>query len=409
MGLSLQNFLNLLLNNMKILYYSPHPILNTAHEAGYATHINEMIEAFRNLGHDVMPVIMGGTKANNTKENVAETGKLKKFAKKLIPKIIWETLKDIQLLRFDKYAAKKLDKAIKSFHPDLIYERANFLQLSGIKMAKKRRIKHVLEINSPYVKERTTLQGKSLLLKKALSVEKEQLSQTNLPVVVSSALQNYFSEKHGFSKESFLITPNAINLNSFSVNMEQTESLSSKYKPNNEIIIGFVGSFFPWHGIDLLIKAFAELTEDSHNIKLMIIGSGEIETELKKLANKLCPKKIIFTGKVPHIDIFNYISLFDIAVMANSNWYGSPVKIFEYAILKKPIIAPDFVPLQDVMENKKDALLIQPNIKNIKSAMQKLISDKQVREKLSENFYNKIINNYTWEKNAINVLEKINT
>lgn len=392
---------------MKILYYSPHPMLNTAHQAGYATHINEMINAFRELGHEVLPVIMGGTKANNEDSGVADKSKLKNIVKKFIPKILWETLKDIQLQRFDKYAETVFEKAIKEYQPDLIYERANYLQLSGINISKKHNIKHVLEINSPYTEERITLQGKSLLLKRAINIEKEQTLKTNLPVVVSSALQNYFSEKYNIKKNHFLITPNAINLNKITTNTVLVEELNSKYKPKGELIIGFVGSFFKWHGIDILIKAFAKVSISNPNVKLIIIGTGEIEKELKELAIQTSSKQIIFTGRISHNEIFNYISIFDIAIMPNSNWYGSPVKVFEYGILKKAIIAPDYMPLKDVMQNNKDAILIQPNVENLKNAMQKLISDKELRNKLALSFYNKIINNYTWKKNAEKVLNQI--
>ena len=391
---------------MKILYYSPHPMLNTAHQAGYATHINEMIEAFQNLGHEVLPVIMGGTEIGGTQNGVSES-KIKKLAKKFIPVVLWETLKDIQLLRFDKFAEKTLAMSVKKFQPDLIYERANYLQLSGINVAKKKKIKHILEINAPYVEERITLQGKSLLLKIASNIEKRQLSQTNLPVVVSTALQNYFSGKYNIPSKHFLVTPNAINLNKISTDTDKIKILKNQYNQNNDIIIGFIGSFFRWHGIDMLIEAFCKLNNNIKNIKLILIGSGEIDQELKVLANKLCStQKIIFTGSIPHSEIFNYIKLFDIAVMSNSNWYGSPVKIFEYGIMKKAIIAPNLGPLQDIITTKKEALLIVPSVENLKIAIKKLIINTKLREKLEENFYNKIKNNYTWSKNAINVLKK---
>ena len=137
-----------------------------------------MIVTFRELGHKVLPVIMGGTESENIKEDGAEN-KLKRIAKNIIPKILWETLKDIQLFRFEKYAEKQLEEEVKRFSPDLIYERANYGQVSGVKIAKRYRLKHILEINSPYVEERITLQGKSLFLKKAEQI-KQLIKRKNL-------------------------------------------------------------------------------------------------------------------------------------------------------------------------------------------------------------------------------------
>ncbi len=381
-------------------------MLNTAHHAGYATHINEMISAFRKLGHEVLPVIMGGTQVSETLDGAREN-KIKVIAKNIIPEFIWESLKDIQLLRFDKYAKIILEQNVKKFKPDFIYERANYMQLSGVQVAQKYGIKHTLEVNSPYVEERLSLQGRSLFSKKAENFEKKQLMQSNNIIVVSSALKRYFIERHNISPEKFEVIPNAVNLESVTVNNAKISDLKKKYKSQGEFIIGFVGSFFKWHGIDILIKAFDTIEKDFNSCRLMIIGGGNLESKLKELAQSISPEKIIFTGKVARDEIYNYIDLFDIAVMANSNWYGSPVKIFEYGIMKKAIIAPDYAPLQDVINSGTDGILINPSIENLSSAIKKLISDKQLREKLAKNFYNKILNNYLWVINAERVLSGI--
>lgn len=388
---------------MKILYYSPHPMLNLAHQAGYATHMSEMIDAFKELGHDVLPVIMGGTEATSSNIEMQQS-KLKNLLKKIMPKIFWESLKDFQLLRFDKYAAKVLEQNIQEFNPDLIYERANYGQLSGVNTAQKRGIKHILEMNSPYVEERLTLQGKSLLMKKAFNTERGQLQKTDKIAVVSSALKQYFIEKHGIPENKFIVTPNAINPNSVILNQATINTLTAKYKASGETIVGFVGSFFRWHGIDMLINAFGKLSDDYPKLRLMIIGSGDLDEELKELALQTAEDKIIFTGKISRHDIFNYISLFDIAVSPNAGWYQSPIKIFEYGIMQKPIIAPDYVPLQDVMKHEEDGILIQPTVENLAFAGSRLLNDAELRTKIGNNFHEKVISNHLWTRNAESVL-----
>lgn len=80
---------------MKILYYSPHPHLKLEDNTGYGTHMREIIQAFRSLGHEVFPVIMGGICRKDTQDQdvgMKNTTKIK--IKKYIPSILWETLKD---------------------------------------------------------------------------------------------------------------------------------------------------------------------------------------------------------------------------------------------------------------------------------------------------------------------------
>src|SRR5699024_1448037 len=131
---------------------SPHPHLNLMSPTGFGTHMREMITAFRKIDCQVMPVIMGGEE-NPPKETLDQrsTG-IKELLKKQVSKKVWRTLKDIDLLRFDyRRAAKRLEKAVQSFQPDCIYERCNYLQMSGIRMADKYDLTHIMEINSPYV------------------------------------------------------------------------------------------------------------------------------------------------------------------------------------------------------------------------------------------------------------------
>jgi glycosyltransferase involved in cell wall biosynthesis len=87
----------------------------------------------------------------------------------------------------------------------------------------------------------------------------------------------------------------------------------------------------------------------------------------------------------------------DICVMPGSNWYGSPVKVFEYGILGKAVIAPDNGPLRDIMVHEKDGLLIERDPKVLAETLIKLIEDKELREMLGKNFQKKIFAEYTWE------------
>lgn len=83
--------------------------------------------------------------------------------------------------------------------------------------------------------------------------------------------------------------------------------------------------------------------------------------------------------------------------MMNSNWYGSPVKIFEYGLMKKAVIAPDVAPVRDVMKNGEDGLLVSNSLEEIGNSIKTLISDKALREKLAESWNKKVLKKYTWK------------
>lgn len=390
---------------MKILYYSPHPNLNLQDPTGYGTHMREMINAFRLLGHEVIPLIAGGTEKKGKKSKSNLFSLLKNNFKRSIPSIIWESFRDYSLLLFDRGLRDVLRKVIREIKPDLIYERGNYLQISGVEMAKELGVKHYLEINAPYVEERISFSGKSLLKRRAEIIERKQFLLSDKAFVVSSILKGYFVQKCKIDPQKIYVIPNAIDNHTIKINSVFEGVIRKKYGLSKQIVIGFVGSFFPYHGVDVLINAFSKIVSRYNDIHLLIIGDGEILDLLKKNAQDLgVENKITFTGNVDHADIYNYINIMDIAVMAKSNWYGSPVKIFEYGALGKAIIAPNVVPLRDVMVNKVDGILVNSTVYELERAIKTLIYDVELREKIGRTFQKKVLHEHNWEYMAKKIL-----
>ncbi len=406
---------------MKILYYSPHPNLQLYSPSGYGTHMREMIEAFQSHGHEVKTLIMGGEEIPEEHELGIQfkDNPYKRIVKKATPPLLWQSIKDYNLLKFDQNAATTLEKAVEQFQPDMIYERGFYLMISGVKIAKKFNIKHIVEINAPYIEEKINLEGKTLLKNKAYQNEKVMVEQADQIVVVSSALKYYFEKKYPNIKEKLIVTPNAVNpkkvdesLSSSNTDKLKQELFSyhSRLEGRKMLVIGFVGSIFPYHGVDNLLYAFQSLTKKikDQELILLIVGDGEILNELKELAVKLkIHHNVVFTGNISSSEIYKYIEVMDITVMAKSNWYGSPVKIFEYGIMEKAIIAPNNVPVKDVMVEGEDGLLIEDNIDSLTEALWKLINDPGLRLTLAANFKKKVRNYYTWKKVAKKILDSI--
>ena len=92
--------------------------------------------------------------------------------------------------------------------------------------------------------------------------------------------------------------------------------------------------------------------------------------------------------------------------MANSNWYGSPIKIFEYGIMGKAIIAPDNQPVNEVVSANEEALLVPPEVEPLAQAMRRMLDDPAGRVNMGVRSQQKIFTHYTWAHNASQVLGK---
>jgi len=383
---------------MKILYYSSHPNLNLAAPSGPGTHMREVIGAFKELGHEVETLILGGEEMNQESDIQFSESSSKKILKKILTESMWQTLKDVRLRRFDRYAEKLLWKKIQDFQPDMVYERGYYLMTSGVKMSKKAGTRHIIELNAPYPEEKIAMEGQSFLINKSNQCEYEQVTMSERVVVVSSALKKYLTDRYPEAENKVIVTPNAINLNKLKVENKAVSKLRAQLNFDQKTVIGFVGSIFPYHGVDRLLDAFVSLSSSYPDARLLIVGDGETRAQLEaRCAQLKLQEKVHFSGNVKHSDVPNYIELMDIAVMPKSNWYGSPVKIFEYGLLKKAVLAPDNVPVRDVMIPDVDGILIRDSVNELKSALVRLLKDEDFRNKLASNFHEKVTTKHRWE------------
>ncbi len=170
---------------------------------------------------------------------------------------------------------------------------------------------------------------------------------------------------------------------------------------SDEIVIGFVGSFLIWHKIPLLLKAFEQIASEYSNAKLLLVGYGEEWNYVHELREKsIYKERIKLTGFVSEQELEEYKNTFSIGIMPGSNWYGSPLKLFEYAQSMIPIIAPSSPVVKDLFRDKDAVLFIDENnelnsiVKNIKL----LIEDKVLAKKIAQNAFNLLNGEYSKEQ-----------
>ena len=399
---------------MRILYYSPHPNLRLDVPSGSGTHMREVIRAFREAGHEVKVLVIGDiytpapAQARAAKTPPPQSRRRRLFekirdkVKPFIPSFIWRLAKDIALLRLDRQAEIRLEKLALQFMPDLIYERASYLQLSGSHVANKMKIPHYIEFNSPLHYEAYYFKSASRLTAPfAKKVEEKQLVRATKVICVSSVLKEYFLKQNPkLLEKDVLMLPNAVRVESVKPDKKEVAKIKETHRLHDKTVVGFVGFIYEYHGVDMLIQAFKEVKEIFPHAVLMIAGGGPDGKKYKKMSEELgLGDSVIFPGSIPHEQIFNYYECIDIAVMAKSNWYGSPVKIFEYGVMKKPIVAPDTPPIHDVMVDGKDGIVIPPEKEALVKAISTFMEREDLRLQMGENFHRKVIENHTWKRN----------
>ncbi|MDN5130869.1 glycosyltransferase [Aliarcobacter butzleri] len=217
------------------------------------------------------------------------------------------------------------------------------------------------------------------------------------------------STSHVMAKETNLYTNKNVEVTPFGVDIQQfhpmeVESLFDK----DDIVIGTVKSLEDKYGIEYLIRAFKIVSDKYSNLplKLLIVGGGNLEYNLKNLVKELnIEKKSIFTGKVMFDDTPKYHNMLSIFIaVSNSESFG--VSVIEASSCAKPVIVSNIGGLPEVVENNITGFIVPPrDPSKTAEAIEKFVLDKNLQQQMGQNGREMVKRLYTWNDNVNRMIE----
>ncbi|TDY52006.1 glycosyltransferase involved in cell wall biosynthesis [Aminivibrio pyruvatiphilus] len=181
----------------------------------------------------------------------------------------------------------------------------------------------------------------------------------------------------------------------------------------NTITIGTVKTLAPKYGIDTLLHAFAYIKErmvkkDSPvNLRLMIVGGGPQERELKLLSEKLhISKNCTWIGKIPNHEVPKYLNQIDIYVaLSRSESFG--VAILEASACGLPVVVSDAGGLPEVVVNGVTGFVVRrESPEEAGEAIMRIVENTDLRESMGRKGVEHVKSLYDWQEN-VTVLERI--
>lgn len=355
---------------MQILYHH-----RTASRDGQAVHIDEIIAALRDLGHQVTIVAPASQDDQDLGASVGWIARVRA----LLPKALYELLE----LAYSFHAYRKLAKAVRAHQPDVIYERYNLYMVAGIWIKRRFGLPLLLEINSPLAAERAAHGGLALPgLAKRIEAWTWRGADAVLPVTQVLAQE---IQAAGVPSNRIHVIPNGINPANFSVDDATRASTRAAFELQDRLVLGFTGFIRAWHGLDRVVRWMGE-QRDADAIKhhLLVVGDGPEREPLQQLARELALEdRITFTGLMPRARIPALVATFDIALQPAVVPYASPLKLFEYLALGRTVIAPRQPNLEEILQDGTNARLFDPSDPNaLAHGLSELASDSELRERL---------------------------
>ena len=383
---------------MNILYLSADPAIHPDHQTGYGTHMRQVMAGLSGRGHEVHPLVFGAP-ATNGRGTAPARAVWKRRWRAVTPRPVWEGLKDLRLIRHDRRVRRDLTAAVRAVRPDVVYERQTYLHRSGVVIAAAAGVPLVIESNAPQSLERRDLCGWTPLGRLGTAWELGSLRAAARVVVVSTAFKEHLAER-GVDPDRIRVIPNGVDTARFHPDRADGAAVKRRYGLDRHPVVGFVGSFFPWHGLDRLLSAAAALRRQGSECHLLLVGDGMVRAALEEQAAALgMADRVCFTGSVPAAAVPDYLAAMDVCVMPTSNWYGSPVKVFEYGAMGKPVVGPDTGPVREVLTHAREGLLVDGEAA-LGQALRRFLSEPGFAAACGERFQRRVRREFTWDRVA---------
>jgi len=266
-----------------------------------------------------------------------------------------------------KQLEARLEVVARELRPDIIHAHSPVLNvLPAIKVARKLGIPVVYEIRAFWedaaVDHGTTTEG-SLRYRATRKLETRAIQQVDHVFTICEGLRADIVGR-GISADKVTVIPNAVDIDSFNLASPPDPELLKKWGLTGKTVIGFIGSFYAYEGLDLLLDALPALISSQPDIRVLLVGGGPQEANLRQQADKLgLNEVVIFTGRVPHKDVNRYYDLINVLAYPRH-----PMRLTELVTPLKPLeamaqgqlfVASDVGGHRELVEHNKTGILFK--------------------------------------------------
>lgn len=383
---------------MKILYHH-----RTRGKRVEGVHIRSICKALSSLGHEVDIMAFPGADAVETSNKLQDDkgsalGRFLKGFTQYAPEFFFELME----IAYNVIVYFRINQYIRHNKVDLIYERYSLFMFYTVRLANKKGIPVILEVNDSALVERVR---HLFFVRIARKFESWIFRHADGLVFISSEFKKIASSQYALKNE-MCVSPNAADPEQFSRDRYDREQVRRRLGLDKKSVCGYVGAFHHWHGIHTFIDKVMPVMKTHKDACMLMIGDGELLDEIKSIvdANQL-HDQFVFTGRIAHDEVPEHIAAMDIAVLPDSNIYGSPMKIFEYMAMEVPVIAPDYSPIAEVISSDETGWLFKRNdLDDCIRRYQQLLTDPDEVRRVGQNARDYILTQRQWTNNANDII-----
>jgi PEP-CTERM/exosortase A-associated glycosyltransferase len=315
-------------------------------------------------------------------------------------------INQIQIVRslyvnlLDKVATEK---------PDILHAHSPALNgLATALVSKKTGIPFIYEIRAFWedaAVDHGTTKENSIRYRLTRALETYVVKQANAVTTICDGLRSDLIQR-GIPEAKITIIPNAVNIDQFKLIENINSKIQTKFNLNDKFVIGFIGSFYAYEGLDLLLQAVKQLSAKRPNIRCLLVGGGLQENALKIQQKKLgLSDQVAFAGRVPHEQVSDYYSVIDLLIYPRISKriteLVTPLKPLEAMAQGRPFLASDVGGHKELITEGITGLLFKKDsVEDLVNSISMFMDNQIETDKLIRNGINYVTSERNWSNSV---------
>ena len=262
---------------------------------------------------------------------------------------------------------KRIDQVIKEVKPDVLHAHSPALNgFAAVRAGRRNKIPVVYECRAFWedaaVDHGTSNEG-GLRYRLTKALETYVFRHADAVTTICEGLRgDIISRSIGANKVT--VIPNAVDIERFTFGVEADEDLREKLHLSGKKVLGFIGSFYAYEGLPLLLDAMPAMLKHSPDIRLLLVGGGPQEALIKNKVIELgLENEVIFTGRVPHDQVQAYYNQVDVFVYPRLAMrlteLVTPLKPLEAMAQGRLVVASDVGGHKELIRDRQNGYLFK--------------------------------------------------
>ncbi len=292
-----------------------------------------------------------------------------RFYRTIAPEGGWRRVPILDQLAVVLDTQCRAEQVVDAVRPDIIHAHSPCLNgIAALRVAAKRKIPVVYEMRASWedaaVDHGSTTEG-SVRYRLSRALETWVLKRADAITTICEGLRNDITGR-GIAPERVTVIPNGVDPDAFSVIESPDLALKNELGLQDAFVLGFLGSFYAYEGLDLLLEALPKICQFQPAARILLVGGGREEARLAEQAKRLgIEDKVIRVGRVAHADVARYYSVVDLLVFPRKSMRltetVTPLKPLEAMAQGRLLLASNVGGHRELIRDGDTGFLFAPN------------------------------------------------